>query len=351
MSEPFNPYVDWLGLQLHELPPDHYRILGLNRFANDPAAIVKAADQRMRQIRMHQTGPRGKFTQSLLNELASAKLCLLNPESKAAYDAELKSQLAAGGSGPPLPPPTPPPLPAGMTVDQAESISNVAELREAMARVATQSKATSQPTTESRSPGRWLVVPVVVLLVIAAIGGGVWAGMNYLKEPTETTTDGELTDGETVPTTDDGSDPVEPPPPETVVVGQEGDGGFQFPMPVAELQGDLTLANQNGSEVISGWNGKETSAQWTAKVVRAGIFAVHLEYWAPPEAQDAEIEITVADNSPKMRSVSLSKEGNTSKDEFPTVMKKKGEQKIMLRIFGNGADKIQLRSVKLSFRQ
>src|SRR5438552_41742 len=94
-SAPFDPYRDWLGIEPHELPADHYRLLGLARFEADPARITSAADERMALVRSFQTGPRGASTQKLLNELATARVCLQNAQSKAAYDAALANRLSA----------------------------------------------------------------------------------------------------------------------------------------------------------------------------------------------------------------------------------------------------------------
>jgi hypothetical protein len=43
----------------------------------------------MALVRSFQTGPRGVYTQRLLNELAAARITLLSPANKAAYDAAL----------------------------------------------------------------------------------------------------------------------------------------------------------------------------------------------------------------------------------------------------------------------
>ena len=39
----FDPYWQWLGIAPHEQPADHYRLLGLPRYENDPAKIAAAA--------------------------------------------------------------------------------------------------------------------------------------------------------------------------------------------------------------------------------------------------------------------------------------------------------------------
>ena len=91
MSDEFDPYLQWLGIGLAERPIDHYRLLGIARFEVQPNTIASAADQRMMYVRSFQTGPRGAHTQKLLNELATARVCLLNPQTKATYDDFLQS--------------------------------------------------------------------------------------------------------------------------------------------------------------------------------------------------------------------------------------------------------------------
>lgn len=132
MAEAFDPYLQWLGIRDTQRPPNHYRLLGVELFETDPEVLHNAVDRQMAHIRTFQSGKRSAESQRLLNELAGAKICLLNVEKKAAYDAKLKTELeAAGNAGapgisgqgvvvslwgppvpvPPPPPPPPPPLP------------------------------------------------------------------------------------------------------------------------------------------------------------------------------------------------------------------------------------------------
>lgn len=91
---PFDPYHRWLGIPPKHQPPDHYRLLGLERFESDPEVIRDAAEQRMAHVRTYQLGPNSDLSQKILNELGRAKACLLNPKEKAAYDAGLRSDVA-----------------------------------------------------------------------------------------------------------------------------------------------------------------------------------------------------------------------------------------------------------------
>ena len=109
----FDAYHKWLGIPPDEQPPDHYRLLGIRRFEDDPDVIAAAADQRMVHLRTYQLGAYSELSQRLLNEVATAKVCLLNPEKKAAYDERLRQELAPVEVGEPAAPePILPVLPA-----------------------------------------------------------------------------------------------------------------------------------------------------------------------------------------------------------------------------------------------
>ncbi|MCR4412043.1 MAG: hypothetical protein NUV77_06405 [Thermoguttaceae bacterium] len=66
--------------------------------------IASAADRQMAHLRTFQAGPQAEACQRLLNEVARARLCLLDPEKKAAYDAELRAAVQAAAT---MPPPLP----------------------------------------------------------------------------------------------------------------------------------------------------------------------------------------------------------------------------------------------------
>jgi len=94
MSESFDPYYTWLGIPPQQQPPNHYRLLGIELFESNPDVIESAADQRMAHLRSFQTGKHGHLTQKLLNEVAAAKICLLDAKKKAEHDATLQEKLA-----------------------------------------------------------------------------------------------------------------------------------------------------------------------------------------------------------------------------------------------------------------
>ena len=100
MSEQFDPYHEWLGIPADEQPPSHYRLLGIPALEASPSVIENAADQRMSHLRTFQTGQHSALSQKLLNEVATAKVCLFNPAKKAAYDQQFQQGLPPSDSTP-----------------------------------------------------------------------------------------------------------------------------------------------------------------------------------------------------------------------------------------------------------
>ena len=96
----FDPYHKWLGIPLADQPPNHYRLLGIQVFESDLDAIANAADQRMTRVRSFQSGKYSAESQRLLNELAAARVCLLKPDRKGAYDETLKARQSAAVARP-----------------------------------------------------------------------------------------------------------------------------------------------------------------------------------------------------------------------------------------------------------
>ncbi len=93
MPDAFDPYFKWLGIPKADQPPHGYRLLGIELFESDADVISNAADGRMAQIKNFQSGKFAAVSQKLLNEIAAAKVCLLNPQKKAEYDRRLRAHL------------------------------------------------------------------------------------------------------------------------------------------------------------------------------------------------------------------------------------------------------------------
>ncbi len=86
----FDPYYKWLGIPAEEQPANHYRLLGVRPFEEDIDVIEAAADQKMAYVQQCAIGEYVKQSQQVLNELSSARVCLLSSNKKSAYDWMLR---------------------------------------------------------------------------------------------------------------------------------------------------------------------------------------------------------------------------------------------------------------------
>lgn len=82
-------YKEWLGIPEGPRPPDHYALLRLVQFEDDPEKIRKHYKKLNAHVRKYATGQYSVESQILLNELAKAMLCLTDAESKKEYDRSL----------------------------------------------------------------------------------------------------------------------------------------------------------------------------------------------------------------------------------------------------------------------
>ena len=65
----------------------------------------------MGHLRTFQLGQHAALSQRLLNEVAAARLCLLNPHKKREYDEQLRQEAGRqNGRHDAAPPPAPPPV-------------------------------------------------------------------------------------------------------------------------------------------------------------------------------------------------------------------------------------------------
>jgi hypothetical protein len=105
----FDPYYLWLGIPPHEQPPTLYRLLGISLFEENQDVIDRAADGRLALLKTVQVGPHPDLSQRLMMEVSSARVRLLDADSKAHYDASLRASCTT--TAPPPPPVEPEPLP------------------------------------------------------------------------------------------------------------------------------------------------------------------------------------------------------------------------------------------------
>jgi hypothetical protein len=325
MADDFDPYLAWLGIAATVRPPSHYQLLGVAEFESDAAKIAAAADRRMAEIRSYQTGPRGRYTQKLLNELSLARRCLLDPKTKSAYDQGLAQRRATPATyepmAPPLAePPTAPP-PARLAAVFAAVFSPRAEATDS-----------AEPDANARW---WLPFGVLFALIIVGVGGTAF----YLWPPPSKPVPAPLV--ETKPKM---PPPIPPEPEREPIITQEGSGDLSFPLSVAELSGALVAADQNGATLITGWRDDTTIARWKFKLVRPAVFQVQLVYVAEG-AGTGQWELQ-SETETKTRDI----EAGATTDEFFWRIHRGGEQTFALAVSGlpEGAS-VTLKSIRFKY--
>jgi hypothetical protein len=88
VSTELDVYKEWLGIPEGPRPPDHYALLRLVQFEDTPDKIRANYKKLNAHVRKYATGQYGVRSQTLLNELAKAMLCLTDVERKREYDLE-----------------------------------------------------------------------------------------------------------------------------------------------------------------------------------------------------------------------------------------------------------------------
>jgi hypothetical protein len=89
MSKTLDVYRDWLKITETARPLNHYQLLRLKKFEDDPAKIREHYRAMNAHVRKFAAGEFAKQSQELLNELARAMLCLTDATRKGEYDASL----------------------------------------------------------------------------------------------------------------------------------------------------------------------------------------------------------------------------------------------------------------------
>lgn len=172
MSDNFDAYYDWLGIAPKDQPPNHYRLLGVDLFEPKADVIANAADQRMAHVRSFQSGKHSQLSQKLLNEIAAARVCLLNPQKRLAYDARLRESIA---------PPSVPSTVAPPVASESAAPPPVVDLLD-FAPSYTANKRRGKGRRSKSSAGGWIVF-LVAMLVMAGIAAATWDQWNAFLPP------------------------------------------------------------------------------------------------------------------------------------------------------------------------
>ena len=305
----FDPYEVWLGISADQQPADHYRLLGLTPFEQDIRRIEAGAQERIRLVRSHQTGPHGALTRPLLEELSAALHCLLLPESKRTYDEQLRQQGASvprAKTVPPdkasilEPPVTPPPRASSTAPNSPTDIADAPGENE--------SPAASFPGFV----GSLLLMAGAVVLIACgtfAIGRYVLPGLGAPdhhsdggnrrpREKNPILTAGSTSNSK-VRQRSDGGNPV--------VVMQEGSHDVNLTPVTARLSGHVILKPIGGDEVLDRWSHPGDQASWKFRLLRPGFFELELTYAALDEA--GETKMTVSLDEKRLHSFLLTPTG------------------------------------------
>ncbi len=89
----YDAYHLWLGIPPDEQPPSHYSLLGVRLFEENAEVIRNAADRQRSHVKRLGINQFEQIGQELLNEIEAAKICLLKPEKRLAYDEKLRAEL------------------------------------------------------------------------------------------------------------------------------------------------------------------------------------------------------------------------------------------------------------------
>ena len=319
MSEPFDPYSQWLGIEPHEMPVDHYRLLGLTRFEDDPETIAEQADERMAYVRSLQTGPRGGYTQSLLNELAAARVCLLNPHAKRSYDQMLEGMFRAS---------QPPPAPA--EIDSSPEIEVTSD----------------EPKVASN---HW-VAGVLIGVIIAGLGPVVILSLQWYQSQTTLEFEQDSLDvrdlGELVVDASPNEGGMSP-----VLVYQEADGGVNFDAGFAQLHGpSIRRSQMTDVDVVTQWRSMDDWVSWKFKLVKLppqGMFLVRVTYAAHHAADGGSFVIAVDGNE---KECEVRGTGEAVTDEHFLAITNTGEHTLTVRAKSKPADELMtLKAVTFVF--
>ena len=93
MADAFDPYQEWLGISPFEPPPNHYRLLGLRLFEDSEDVIQQTVIRLMARIKGLAAEHPESLVRRVVADLKTARDCLVNPETRAVYDLQLRERM------------------------------------------------------------------------------------------------------------------------------------------------------------------------------------------------------------------------------------------------------------------
>jgi len=307
MADSFDPYHKWLGIADPERPPNHYRLLGLDVFESDAEVIEGAADRQMAHLRNLSGGSHSATAQRLLNEVSAARVCLLNTEKKARYDAALRTTadaVSVSSSGVQRAQPLPP----AMGVARAAPVP--AAGIQTMARPAAPAlKVRGGGRSASRRGNPWVVPLVATGAVLAIVGIAIAVivlALPSAEEPSvaQVPNPGNTTDGDSGSTAKTSNSAVDPALVKSSNPIGTKSGGNSTALPKVgtggEPVGGSKTIERAGKPVdllklikldLHKWKGDWTS-KGTAIVAPPGSYASVIVPYKLPEEYVVELDVT-----------------------------------------------------------
>jgi hypothetical protein len=318
MSQPaFDPYLEWLGIEPQDQPADFYQLLGVARFEEERPRIAQAADERMAYVRSFQTGPRGAATQKLLNELAAARVCLLDPRSKAEYDAALARHLDERAAERRAR--TTPPAPR-------QHVSALPPCGAVEPSLVTQSPASEHQRGRNAGRREAMILALSGMLAVTIGAGGWFLGrLSRNDRPTNAAR------GSQWPGAGRDEVPVEPKKMSSVVAANSTDE-LAFALGSAELTGEARLQTLEGEELLTGWGSPDDgAAAWQFHTAKPGFFRLELVYSTGGGVEDAELEVVIDERA---RACSLRSSGGLDRflaDTYIFAVPRSGQHMLTIR--------------------
>lgn len=375
MSDDFDPYYEWLGIPPDARPLNHYLLLGLDVGESDRKRISNASDQRVTYLRSLQHGKRGDVSQKLLSEIVIATGCLLNEESKAAYDATLPKSAAgreslastsplsmAALTGPmapvaaPLQEPTAPPLPAAeatvaappRTVDGPPPATGASAASDDDEGGVAEDDEDAEPT----SPVIWIAAAIAAVALTASAVLGVGIIFGWFEKPNPQLSDAEAeAEAESDSATATGRADLPDPQSEldSVAILQEADGSLPLTPGFAQLAEGLDFGRIGNDEVIENWTDEGQTVMWPIKLVRPGVFEARLTYSTFNEDSPGSLAVILNDKPLQQLKLRGSGDENTFISEtFFIAMPSFGVSRLTLRSHSvNNGQFITLKSLTL----
>ncbi len=181
MEASFDPYRNWFGIDNDAQPLNHYRLLGLKNFESSTDRIEAAVAKRAEFLQALSMGQHVSDAQRIMNEVARARLCLIKPDRKAAYDQALKDQLASNTKKP-----VPMAIPIAAEVDDASALKDLQvalDSRKRPSRSGANKKIGDGEIAQQKKSGGLLGLILAATALLVIIGGGIIFLINNNSTP------------------------------------------------------------------------------------------------------------------------------------------------------------------------